>query len=495
MLTDVNQSNDNHEHSNHQHVITNGKQYWIPKVPNEVKPKLKGHYKSYEDITDMYYKYALAASFDVRKTTNRKNVHDIIRLQVLPNTCHVDTLNPNKSKIQRRTDSRRTGCNARIRFSMIKGSSKWLLYEFVEEHNHELISQDNINSTLSKEDIESYTWLLKSFLKAFGKQPILVLSNDEPTMKNSIAKVFPELIHRLCMWHITSKLRLKEFKLQLKSLIWNSKLEEKDFEQGWQALLDEHDLTDSTWLRRLYNLRHLWIPAFFKRVRMSGLMRTSRSECQTSAFHQNTHYGSTLKQCYTQSSLDFKTKDKFPKMRTPFPIEENASLFYKHKVFRQVQNKMYMLVTTCFSLNDNIVEHVHEFLIKEFRPHGSSTSNRPESLKLTRKKTHSFVVDIIPLELLRKRFRYSDFDEHIQKVAINIFSMVDNCLTNKKSLEDYYDAIKKSETKVLDGVTIHERPNKSMDFGNRLGVSIPTDVQIQTPTRIRNKGYGTKKKD
>ena len=111
-------------------------------------------------------------------------------------------------------------------------------------------------------------------------------------------------------------------------------MKRKIFEQGWQALLDEYDLNDNNWLSRMYNLRHSWIPAFFKRVPMSGLMiTTSRSESQNSAFHQNTHYGSTLvnfmnsfksameKQHYTQSSLDFKTKDKFSKMRTPFPIK------------------------------------------------------------------------------------------------------------------------------------------------------------------------------
>ena len=44
--------------------------------------------------------------------------------------------------------------------------------------------------------------------------------------------------------------------------------------------------------------------------------------------------------------------------------------------------------------------------------------------------------DIIPPELLRRCFRYSDSDENIQKIAIDIFSTVDNCLsslsTNKK---------------------------------------------------------------
>nr|KAJ0201067.1 hypothetical protein LSAT_V11C600321060 [Lactuca sativa] len=267
---------------------------------------------------------------------------------------------------------------------------------------------------------------------------------------------------------------------------------------------------------------------------MSGLMRTtSRSESQNSAFHQNTHCGSTLvnfmitfesamvKQRYTQSSLDFKTKDKFPKMRTPFPIEENASLFYTRKAFRQLQNEMYKSITTCFSLNHNIADHVHEFLsrpesdidmYKSIRPHGSSTSNRPELDidndddddkwdKMLRDsiytKEDTFIKDFNNHELLRRCFRYSDSDESIQKVAIDIFSTVDNCLsslnTNKERLEVYYEALKELESKFMVGVTIHECPNKSTDIGNRLGVSIPADVQIQNPIGIRNKGSGTKK--
>lgn len=62
---------------------------------------------------------------------------------------------------------------------------------------------------LSREDIDSYTWLLKAFLNAFKKQPKLVLSDQDAAMKNAIACVLPESIHRLCMWHITSKLPLK----------------------------------------------------------------------------------------------------------------------------------------------------------------------------------------------------------------------------------------------------------------------------------------------
>lgn len=62
---------------------------------------------------------------------------------------------------------------------------------------------------LSREDTDSYTWLLNSFIKAFGKQPTIVLSDQDPAMKKAIEQVLPESQHRLCMWHITSKLSNK----------------------------------------------------------------------------------------------------------------------------------------------------------------------------------------------------------------------------------------------------------------------------------------------
>nr|KAJ0189012.1 hypothetical protein LSAT_V11C800443870 [Lactuca sativa] len=45
---------------------------------------------------------------------------------------------------------------------------------------------------------DSFIWLLKSFFKAFGKQPLLVLSDQDQTMKKVVETVFPQSIHRLC---------------------------------------------------------------------------------------------------------------------------------------------------------------------------------------------------------------------------------------------------------------------------------------------------------
>lgn len=58
---------------------------------------------------------------------------------------------------------------------------------------------------LSSETTESYTWLLQSFSKCFGKHPKVVVTDQDPAMKNAIQLVFQNSRHRLCMWHIMKK--------------------------------------------------------------------------------------------------------------------------------------------------------------------------------------------------------------------------------------------------------------------------------------------------
>ncbi|XP_076934039.1 protein FAR1-RELATED SEQUENCE 6-like [Bidens hawaiensis] len=58
---------------------------------------------------------------------------------------------------------------------------------------------------LASETIESYKWLLQMLLKSFGHAPKVVVTDQDPAMKQAIAAVFPNTRHRLCMWHIMKK--------------------------------------------------------------------------------------------------------------------------------------------------------------------------------------------------------------------------------------------------------------------------------------------------
>ncbi|XP_074291248.1 protein FAR1-RELATED SEQUENCE 5-like [Silene latifolia] len=110
---------------------------------------------------------------------------------------------------------------------------------------------------IGDESIECYTWLFKTFLEAMGGcQSRIIITDQDKSMKSVVPEVFKESTHRLCMWHIMKKLREKV---------------------SYQLFQDEYFKT------RLN--REQWIPAYFKDVSMSSLMRvTSRSESENSFF-------------------------------------------------------------------------------------------------------------------------------------------------------------------------------------------------------------------
>lgn len=62
---------------------------------------------------------------------------------------------------------------------------------------------------LSKEDIEHYTWVFSTFLKAMKREPLLFVTDQCPAMKQAVPAVFPNTKHRLCMWHIMKKFPAK----------------------------------------------------------------------------------------------------------------------------------------------------------------------------------------------------------------------------------------------------------------------------------------------
>ena len=63
---------------------------------------------------------------------------------------------------------------------------------------------------LHNETIASYTWLLQKFIEAHkGKQPIMVVTDQDCAMKQAVHNVFDKSVHRLCMWHIINKVPAK----------------------------------------------------------------------------------------------------------------------------------------------------------------------------------------------------------------------------------------------------------------------------------------------
>nr|GEV05913.1 hypothetical protein [Tanacetum cinerariifolium] len=112
---------------------------------------------------------------------------------------------------------------------------------------------------LADETAGAYIWLLKQFKEAFRKDPEVVVTDQDPSMKIAIAECFPDTRHRLCMWHIMTKLERRERKCMI-----------NDFELG-----------ENKWFGDMFDLRKSLIHAYLTDVHMAGLMcTTSRSESE-----------------------------------------------------------------------------------------------------------------------------------------------------------------------------------------------------------------------
>lgn len=81
---------------------------------------------------------------------------------------------------------------------------------------------------LSSESIESYKWLLNNFKTAFGKEPNVIVTDQDPALLQAVPAVFTSARHRLCMWHISQKFTEKVSKLTFK-FFWIMKNLEKIF--------------------------------------------------------------------------------------------------------------------------------------------------------------------------------------------------------------------------------------------------------------------------
>ncbi|XP_022031987.1 protein FAR1-RELATED SEQUENCE 1-like [Helianthus annuus] len=298
----------------------NGTRYWIPNVLEAYRPVLGTVFAKEEDAISML-------------STTKKSKDGTVRLRYVlcsrsgkPNCQNVDSmLLKSSSKLPRSSNYKVSDCKAKIKVKVFNGYPGLRLYEFVESHNHPLVSIENMDLTrkrrqlefsdqdfihrlslakvglstafkmynmifvpftgvdhhkncvtfaaalLYDETIESFTWMLEQFLEAHGKQPRLVLTDQDPAMKQAIAKVFNESVHRLCMWHIMDKhphkidgdvLQNTNLRVRIHKLVWNVFIAPATFEKRWELLTNDCNLQRHKWLFDMFSIRDQWVPVY-----------------------------------------------------------------------------------------------------------------------------------------------------------------------------------------------------------------------------------------
>ncbi|KAK1425896.1 hypothetical protein QVD17_21258 [Tagetes erecta] len=232
-----------------------GIKYYKPVANSSSKPVVGMCFDSVDEAFEFYKQYGRSSDMMLKRLLNK--------MEFLPNfTCHYTI----------KEDGR---------YEMV-----FVPFTCIDNHNRNVTVGAAL---LGNETADSYRWLLLTFLSTFGAPPQVVVTDQDAAMKRAIKDVLPRSRHRLCMWHIWDKITSKvganlcgttDFKKRLGRIVWDDSIPIDEFERQWPIILSDFNLSEHEWLGDIYNIRHDWIPAYYKDEKLSGLMRTT-SRCES----------------------------------------------------------------------------------------------------------------------------------------------------------------------------------------------------------------------
>ncbi|XP_031473146.1 protein FAR1-RELATED SEQUENCE 5-like [Nymphaea colorata] len=211
---------------------------------------------------------------------------------------------------------------------------------------------------LLDESESSFVWLFTTWLEAMcGRHPTAIITNQDPAIEAALARVFPNSRHRLCMWHILRKVpeklshvyhAHKSFKDEFYRCIHNTETID-EFEESWGFLVDRYDLREHEWIQSLYDIRHRWVPVYFRNTFFADMNTTQRIILFFHGFlNSNTslqefvmQYAKAVESRYEKEMhSDFETNYMQPILKTQCPMEEEAARIYTRTMFLKFQEEL-----------------------------------------------------------------------------------------------------------------------------------------------------------
>ncbi|XP_024990644.1 protein FAR1-RELATED SEQUENCE 5-like [Cynara cardunculus var. scolymus] len=353
-------------------------------------------------------------------------------------------------------------------------------------------------SLIRNESVVNFTWVFNAFMKAHGSQPQFVITDQCAAMKQAIPIVFSKSTHRLCMWHITKKVKEKirdhlahgtPFKSKFNKLVWNVHISHESFEDKWNALMDEYGLRGHSWFEEMYAIRESWIPAYFKEYPMSGLMRTtSRSETKvytkTIFFDVQKEMNKAVWFCGVVEVVE--VSDKMIYIITH--KNKNSEVKATYKVVHDVRDESFDCSCNHFVRNGILCRHAFKVMLN------SEVQSIPEKYILPHWRR-----ELVPIELMPARVRYGEMDVEKQALiyqAISMFDLIIGRVRNDKgALTEFVEQLERLGDEIsVDVPILTGTEQKRNDIQELLCVTEPESVDVLPPTGVRNKGCGTGKR-
>ena len=213
---------------------------------------------------------------------------------------------------------------------------------------------------LLNETIDSFKWLLNSFLESMGnRSPVTILTDQDQAMSNAIEKVFPDTHHRLCLWHIAKNAlsHLGELNANSKFKYLFNKCQKYcdskiEFQETCDKMMQKFNLGNHRWLNMMYKIRHKWSTAFTKDSFTAEFKVFLRSEStnhvlngiasKTTSLTKFVIEYDNLVACMRSSEFDedFRCKQGAPPRAVKKSgILDHAAQVYTCKIFKLFENK------------------------------------------------------------------------------------------------------------------------------------------------------------
>ncbi|KAL7237205.1 hypothetical protein ACSBR1_020301 [Camellia fascicularis] len=214
---------------------------------------------------------------------------------------------------------------------------------------------------LINESEASFVWLFKTWLTAMsGCPPVSITTDHDTVIRSAIMQVFPETRHRFCKWHIFKKCQEMLSHVFLKHPNFEADFHKcvnltdsiEEFETCWLALVDKYDLGVHEWLQTLYSARKQWVPVYLRDTFFAEMSITQRSDSMNSYFDGYVNASTNLNQFFRlyekalesryekEVKADYDTINTSPVLKTPSPMEKQASELYTRKLFVRFQEEL-----------------------------------------------------------------------------------------------------------------------------------------------------------
>uniref|UniRef100_A0A803NBW8 Protein FAR1-RELATED SEQUENCE n=1 Tax=Chenopodium quinoa TaxID=63459 RepID=A0A803NBW8_CHEQI len=202
---------------------------------------------------------------------------------------------------------------------------------------------------LRDENLESFTWALKTFLCFMkGKAPQTILTDQNMWLKEAITCEMPETKHAFSIWHIIANLS-DWFSLPLGSHYdgWKTEfyrlysLEMVDeFEAEWKEMVDRYELQSNKHIICLYALRDFWALSFLRRYFFAGLMSRSVTDSINALIQRILSVADIAEyDDHGGSKLKMQQNEKVS-LKTGSPMESHAATVFTPFAFSLLQEEL-----------------------------------------------------------------------------------------------------------------------------------------------------------